>query len=235
MTTTEGPTAEEADAHVLSPEDADRLLIDAPWTRFAVIGDSLAEGLGDSSAGYADAPWADRVLEALRRVDPGTEYLNLGVRHLKAAEVRTGQLGEALDFRPNLASVVCGGNDLLVRDFSAGAVEAELDAMVRQLRESGAVVFVFTLQDITKVFPEQLGGGGLSGRIEAFNDLVRKVAARRGALVIDMWAHPTSRSRSVFSADMMHASMRGHAVLASAVFAQLGRYLTALRGQPHSH
>ncbi|MFE1291079.1 SGNH/GDSL hydrolase family protein [Streptomyces sp. NPDC058751] len=227
MTTTEGPVTEATDPHVLPPEDADRLLKDAPWTRFAVIGDSLAEGFGESSPGYTDLPWAERVLEALRRGDPGVEYLNLGVRHLKAAEVRAGQLEEALGFRPDLASVVCGGNDMLARDFSAAAVEAELDAMVRPLREAGADVFVFTIQDITKVFPEQLGGGGLGGRIEIFNDQVRKVADRHGALVIDMWAHPTSGSRSVFSADMLHASMRGHAVLASAVFEQLGAHLAA--------
>ncbi|MER5472055.1 SGNH/GDSL hydrolase family protein [Streptomyces sp. NPDC002685] len=231
MTTTEGPTTEDADPHVLSPGDVDRLLNKASWTRFAVIGDSLAEGLGESSPGYTDLPWAERVLEALRRGNPGLEYRNLGVRHLKAAEVRTGQLQQALDFRPDLASVVCGGNDMLARDFSAGSVEAELDAMVRPLRESGADVFVFTIQDITKVFPEQLGGGGLSGRIQIFNDQVRKVAERHGALVIDMWSHPTSNSRTVFSADMLHASMRGHAVLASAVFAELGAHLAALHSR----
>ncbi|MFG3103450.1 SGNH/GDSL hydrolase family protein [Streptomyces sp. NPDC048182] len=230
MTGAEGRAAEASDPYVLSPEDTGELLRAAPWSRFAVIGDSLAEGIGEPSPGYADLPWADRVLEALRRAGDEVEYLNLGVRHLKAAEVRGSQLRRALEFRPDLASVVCGGNDMLARDFSAGAVEAELDAMVGPLREAGADVFVFTIQDITRVFPEQLGGGSLRERIQTFNDQVRKVAVRHDAMVVDMWAHPASGDRSVFSADMLHASMRGHAVLASAVYVQLGRRLAALRG-----
>lgn len=56
MTTTEGPTAEETDAHVLPPEEVDRLLGKAPWKRFAVIGDSLAEGLGESSPATRTRP-----------------------------------------------------------------------------------------------------------------------------------------------------------------------------------
>jgi lysophospholipase L1-like esterase len=153
------------------------------------------------------------------------EYLNLGVRYLRAAEVRARQLRPALEFGPDLVSVVCGGNDMLSRDFSAGAVEEELTGLVAPLRGTGADVFVFTIQDITAVFPEHLAMGGLRERIQLFNDQVRAVAGRHGAMVVDMWAHPTSADRDVFSSDMLHASMRGHAVLASAVAGALSEHL----------
>ncbi|WP_393058520.1 SGNH/GDSL hydrolase family protein [Streptomyces sp. LN549] len=217
--------SEASDPYVLSAQDIDALLTAAPWSRFAVLGDSLAEGLGEAVPGYQDVPWADRVAAALRRRHPGLEYLNLGVRYLRASEVRARQLKPALDFRPDLVSVVCGGNDMLSRDFSAETVEAELAGLIGPLREAGADVFVFTIQDITAVFPEQLGGGGLRERIQVFNEQVRSVAARYGAMVVDMWSHPTSSSRDVFSSDMLHASMRGHAVLATAVVTTLAEQL----------
>ncbi|WP_018381680.1 SGNH/GDSL hydrolase family protein [Wenjunlia vitaminophila] len=221
------PDSESADPHVLPPHQVDHLLDGAPWRRLAIIGDSLAEGLGDPSPGYADASWADRLASALRRVRPDLAYLNLGRRHLRAAQVRDQQLHEALEFRPDLVSVVCGGNDMMMPDYDPVVVEAELDALVAPFREMGADVFLFTIQDITAVFPEQLGRGSLRQRIEALNERVRMVAQRRGALVVDMASHPTRADRESFSADMIHASRRGHAVLASATVSCLAGHLAA--------
>jgi lysophospholipase L1-like esterase len=158
-------------------------------------------------------------------------YLNLGRRDLRAAEVREQQLKQALDFQPDLASVVCGGNDMLVPEFDPDAVEHELDLLVRSFREIGADVLTFTLQDITAVFPE-LAGLGLRERIESLNERTRVVSARHDAMVADMWAHPTCGDRNFFSADMLHASMRGHAVLASVAVNCLGERLATRSGPP---
>src|SRR5204863_61770 len=50
-----------ADPFRLRPGEAERLLDGHPWTRFAVLGDSIAEGVGDAVDGYGDLGWADRV------------------------------------------------------------------------------------------------------------------------------------------------------------------------------
>lgn len=222
--TAQGADREAADPHVLPVAEADLLLRDAAWHRFAVIGDSLAEGLGESVPGYLDSPWTDRVADALRRHVPDLAFLNLGLRNLRAAEVREQQLEAALEFGPDLVSVVCGGNDMMAPDWAPAAVEAELDALVAPFRSRGADVFLFTIQDITKVFPP-LAGSPLRERIHALNERTRAVAERHGAMVVDMACHPTHGDRESFSSDMLHASMRGHAVLASATITCLSAHL----------
>src|SRR5215211_3749346 len=76
-----------ADPHCLSDSDAADLLRGAPWRRFAVMGDSFAEGVGGPCPGYADVPWAERVAEALRANQPDLAYLNTGKMGLRTAEV----------------------------------------------------------------------------------------------------------------------------------------------------
>ncbi len=85
-----------------------------PWPRFAVPGDSVAEGLCEPVDGYPHVQWADRIAAELRAVRPELAYLILrlrGLRGLRAHEVRPNQLALALEFRPDLALVVRGGND----------------------------------------------------------------------------------------------------------------------------
>lgn len=69
---------EAADPYCLRPGEAAALLAGHPWRRFAAIGDSIAEGLGEPSPGYPDQPWIDRIAaeleDAVRPEDPGPEY-----------------------------------------------------------------------------------------------------------------------------------------------------------------
>jgi lysophospholipase L1-like esterase len=219
-------TRESSDPFCVSDAETDELLIGAPWRRLVVIGDSLAEGIGDESPGYRSIPWPERLRDALRRQQPGLEYLNLGKRGLRAAEVRAGQLQQALDFRPDLAAVVCGGNDLLVETFDPEAVSAELDAIVAPLRRAGADVVTWTLQDITRAWPA-LAEGPLQERLGTLNDLVREVAERHGAILVDQRSLAAAADQDVYSQDLMHSSMRGHAIVAAMTIARLGRHLRA--------
>jgi lysophospholipase L1-like esterase len=213
---------EETDPHCLSAEEADKLLAGAPWERFAVLGDSLAEGVLDPPVdGYRPVPWPDRVAEALGRARPSLDHRNFGVRGLRARQVREGQLADALSWRPDLATLVCGGNDLLVPGMDRAAVEADIDAMVGGLRGAGATVFVFGLMNITAATDKM---DLLRPRLMGLNASVRKVAARHGAVFVDLWKHPAADQRDLYSGDLMHMSARGHAHIATAA-------ITALSGQ----
>ena len=210
---------EAADPQCVSPEEADKLLAGAPWERFAVLGDSLAEGVLDPPVpGYAPVPWPDRVAEVLRRGRPTLDYRNFGVRGLRAREVREGQLAAALDFGPDLATLVCGGNDLLVPAMDRAAVEADIDAMVGALTGAGATVFVFGLMNITAATDKM---DLLRPRLMGLNASVKKVAARHGALFVDLWRHPAADQRDLYSGDLMHMSARGHAHIATAAITAL--------------
>ncbi|WP_188283797.1 SGNH/GDSL hydrolase family protein [Streptomyces sp. CBMA29] len=207
--------AEAADPHCLSPEESDRLLRGAPWKRFAVVGDSIAEGLGDPVPGYRTLPWADRTAEALRRVVPELTYLNLGLRGLTAGQVRADQAERAARFAPDLVAIVCGGNDLLLPGFSPEALEKELDLLFSRLAAPGRTLVAYALVNVAAAVPE-LRGGPLESGVAVLNQVTRTVAERYGAVVVEMYGHPAAANRDLYSADLVHASARGHAVSAAA-------------------
>lgn len=214
------------DPYGIADDEADRLLHGAPWRRLVVLGDSLVLAVGDETPGYRATSWADRLADALRRGRPELEYVNLGCRGLRAAEVRATQLQRACDVEPDLACVICGGNDLLLETFDAGAVEAELDTIVARLRHAGADVITWTIQDITQAWP-MLADGPLLGRLTALNEAVRAVSARHGTILVEQWWMPACAEREIYSADLMHSSMRGHAVVAAVTIRRLGEHLRA--------
>ena len=219
---------ERADPHCLSDTEADELLRGAPWQRFVVMGDSLAEGLGEPLDGYAFVPWGDRVADALRRVTPELAYRNVGRRYLRTAEIRNRQLVAALDFAPDLAAVTAGGNDILADDFDPAAVERDLDGIIGPLREAGAEVLTWTMWDIGRAFPE-LRDTPLLPRVAQLNEVWRAVARRHATLHTEQEGHPVTAERDILSSDLMHASARGHAVVAATTIRRLGEHLRERR------
>jgi lysophospholipase L1-like esterase len=218
------PEAERLDPHVISPAEASELLAGHSWSSFVVLGDSVAEGVGDPSEGYATVTWGDRVAAALARVWAGLTYANLGQRYLKAAEIRDYQLAPALELAPDLAAVVGGGNDLLVEDFEVAPVGQALDEVVGTLVGTGADVVTFEMMDL----PGAFGGTGfeeLDRRLRLLNEAVREIAAERGTIHVDLHSPPWARERECFSADLQHGSMRGQAIAASATIRALGDHL----------
>lgn len=215
-----------ADPDVLGGHEEHALLHGAPWRRFAVLGDSVASGVGERVDGYLALTWAERVARGLRRHHPGLAYRNLGVRDLRAQAVRETQLAPALAFAPDLAAVIAGGNDLLSRRFDPDAVAREVEAIVAPLRDAGAEVFMFTLLDITLAIdvPEPYGTR-LSERLAALNDATAVVAARQQALVVSGAGHPRAADPSLYSSDLMHLNLRGQAVIGSETIRTLSRVL----------
>jgi len=192
----------------------------APWRRFVVIGDSMAEGVGDPVPGYRHLGWADRVAHRL-----GAEYLNLGRRNLLAAEVRDTQLDRALAFSPDLAAVLCGGNDLMRREHDPGAVERVLDGLVASLRAAGSDVIMFAPFDIsqTELLPDEHKARWRS-LIDRMSELAATVARRHGALVVDFRAHPAGADPGIYSGDGIHLNARGQAICAAETLRALERW-----------
>lgn len=216
-------SAEHRDPFVLKPGESRSLLAGAPWKRFAVLGDSLAEaGAGDTTPGYFTLSWADRVAAEL--ATPG--YINLAHERLTAAEIAATQLDEAIAWQPDLVAVIGGGNDILRADPDLAAAEAALETIYRRSRRAGADVVAITLMDPSPIF----GDDRLARRIGALNAMIRHTAARAGAAVVDMAIRPFADDRSIYSADLKHPNMRGHALVASAVVEQLGELIRNRQG-----
>jgi lysophospholipase L1-like esterase len=220
---------ENADPYCLPAEQAAALLRDAPWRRFAVMGDSFAAGVGGPSPGYADLPWAERVVAALRAGRPDLAYLNTGETGLRSAEVRQTQLDRVLAFEPDLVNIAAGGNDLLVRTPDLDRTEAELDAMYAAVRRLGADLVAFTVANVFDAFPQL---AAFRDMIAALNTRIRAVAQRHGATLVEMWEHPVRTRPDLMSADGVHFSRQGHAVLASEVVKALAAVVASRRTAP---
>ncbi|MGV9711630.1 SGNH/GDSL hydrolase family protein [Gordonia sp. NPDC003424] len=212
------------DPLVLAPEDARLRLAGAPWQRFAVIGDSIAEGIGDRSPGYADLPWADRVATMLRSVRPNLAYLNTGRTGATTSQVHTEQLSTLADFEPDLVHISCGGNDVFL-GADMDTVEHDLDALCTAVVATGATVSMFTLADaFTGKF------ASFRPRFDEFAGIVRRVAHHHDAVLTEFWDHPARLRRNWLSDDRIHLSRAGHAVVASEVARSL-----AARGAGRGH
>jgi lysophospholipase L1-like esterase len=208
--------------------------VSLPWKRFAALGDSLTEGVGDPDRRGSLRGWADRLAEAMATVEPDLAYLNLARRGLPAGEVRWTQLEPALAFRPDLSSVLVGMNDLLEPRFDPAAFERELAAIVRPLREGGAVVLTGTFPDVTLFSPlPKRFLTGIRARLRAASDAVRAVSEAHGALCLDLEALPEARQRQVMSIDRLHPSPRGHVLLATAFVGLLEEHSGVPIPTPH--
>ncbi|MFG3707191.1 SGNH/GDSL hydrolase family protein [Micromonospora sp. NPDC047670] len=218
---------EATDPFCLRDGESAALLRDHPWRRFAVLGDSVAEGLCEPVDGYPDVQWADRIAAELRAVRPELAYLNLGLRGLRAHEVRARQLAPALAFRPDLALVVCGGNDAFHPAYDADAVDAELTAMIGALRAAGADVITVGMFDVSHspAVPER-HRAGLAERMRRLSAHTGALAERLGTLHVRLTDHPLTADPSIYSSDGRHGSARSDAVAAAETVRRLGTHLT---------
>ncbi|MFI5778764.1 SGNH/GDSL hydrolase family protein [Nocardia sp. NPDC051570] len=214
---------EDTDPYCLSEDDAAALLRGAPWRRFGVVGDSLSAGTGDPTPGYADGGWADRVVAALRRVEPDLRYLNTSEFGVTTARTVSGQFDRILDFGPDLLHLPCGPNDIVRRQPDFGEIEKIMRRMYDLAAGTRARLTTFTLGRayVIPAFPDW------HERILTMNDITRRLAAEYDALVIDMWPHPVNDRPNLLSEDRIHFSTSGQAVMAAEVIKALAR-------QPHA-
>jgi len=193
------------------------------WQRYIALGDSFTEGLSDPEPGTPDSfrGWADRLAEHLAAASPsGTvEYANLAVRGRLLAQVLTEQVPVALASRPDLVSLVAGGNDLLRPGADPDQLAADLETAVVSLRAAGADVLLATGVD-----PRQTPIiRRTRGRVVVFNTHLWSIAARQGAVVLDQWgASWVQDARMWDPGDRIHLTAEGHRRTALAAAAALG-------------
>ncbi|MDI5975410.1 SGNH/GDSL hydrolase family protein [Amycolatopsis magusensis] len=201
---------EQTDPFCLTAGKAAQMLAQAPWRRFAVVGDSLAAGTGDPTPGYAPLPWGDRVAAAL---PPDPAYQNTGTIGATTGRTLANQVDGLLAFEPDLVHIACGANDLWRPEPDFGIVEGNLRRLFTIAASTGAQLTTFTLGRafIVPRFPD------FPDRVRMLNKLTLAIAAEHDAVVIDMWDHPVNDRPGLISADGIHFAGVGQAVLAAEV------------------
>jgi phosphatidylinositol alpha 1,6-mannosyltransferase len=184
------------------------------WTRYVALGDSLTEGLCDTSRMPAGQHrgWADRLAQLLAHEGAGAEpfrYANLAVRSRRVRDLTSEQLPRALALRPDLVSILLGANDLVGRRADVTALAAELEAGVRMLRSAGADVLL-----VTPFLPRRRAALLFARRFAAFASELRRVAEATGAMLLDLEALPAIGDLGLWADDRVHLRSRGHRFLA---------------------
>ncbi|MFD9036171.1 GDSL-type esterase/lipase family protein [Streptomyces sp. NPDC059567] len=196
--------------------------------RFAVLGDSLSEGVGDRVDG-AWRGWAALLADGLGGPAQRVEFRNLALSGAQSQEVAEQQAPAAVAFRPDLASVVVGVNDTLRHTFDIARLARRLDRVCADLSASGAVLLTACLPDPGRMLglPAPLARP-LARRQKAVNALVHAVSDRYDAVHLHLADAQWTDDRSLWSADRLHPGERGHRAIAARFHS-----LLAARGLAH--
>lgn len=184
------------------------------WTRYVALGDSLTEGLCDTSRMPAGQHrgWADRLAQLLAHEGTGAEpfrYANLAVRSRRVRDLGKEQLPGAVALRPDLVSILIGANDLVGRRVNVGLLARELEAAVRSVRATGADVLL-----VTPFLPRRRAAALFARRFAVFASEIRRIADATGAMLLDLEAWPRIGDLDLWADDKVHLRSRGHRFLA---------------------
>ncbi len=149
----------------------------------------------------------------------GFAYANLAIRGKLFEGVVAEQIEPTLAMRPDLISFAAGGNDVLRPQFDPPTLLAKLDAVVGQLRATGADVILFRFADVTKRLPARRV---VLPRVEVLNGAIVETAERHGAYLIDLWLDEGFDNPLMWGMDRLHLSAAGHQRVAANVLATLG-------------
>lgn len=220
------------DPHCLRDGEAAALLSGHPWRRFVALGDSLAEGIVEPQQGYRTQAWVDRLATELSNAQPDLVYRNLGQRDLRSRQVRERQLEEALAFRPDLALVACGGNDVFPATYNPDAVDQEMTLMITALQCAGADVITVAMFDssYSPWIPEWLRPG-LRQRFGVLTDRLKALSTALGTIHLDLTTHPANTDPTHYSSDGRHGTARSHAIGATEAVRRLGRHVATIQSR----
>lgn len=184
------------------------------------MGDSFTEGVGDVNEALPNGVrgWADRVAEKLAKAEPGWEYANLAVRSKRLRQVIDEQLDRALAMEPTLITLYAGGNDILDFGTDMDVLMAEYERLVARLAATGATLVLFTGYDVKVSAVLE----PLKKRNALYNERVRELAAKYGAVLVDYWCLDAYHDRRMWAPDRLHMSKAGHKYMASQVLDHLG-------------
>ncbi|WP_305773784.1 GDSL-type esterase/lipase family protein [Leucobacter sp. wl10] len=191
------------------------------WRRYVALGDSVTEGLCDSSrmpeGEYLG--WAARLAMLLsdrKAEEAGIRFANLAVRSRQVRHLEA-QVDQALSMRPDLVSVLIGANDLVRARIDVDGAARRLNEQVARLRAAGADVLIGTpFLPGSRVLPV------LANRFSEFADRVREIARSHGCYLLDTATIPGIADPDVWADDRVHLTPAGHRILAYHAAAVLG-------------
>ncbi|HEX4669409.1 MAG TPA: SGNH/GDSL hydrolase family protein [Solirubrobacterales bacterium] len=176
---------------------------------YAALGDSFTAGQGSSEG----ERWADRLAASLAAGNPDFTYGNLAVDGASSAAVLE-QLPAALALRPDLITVICGANDVLLTSRpDIEGYKTRFSRILGGLRAGAprAAILTATAPEswhFLELRPRTKAR--LIGALGELNAATRMIAAQHRVPCLNVAGHPGLSERENFGADGLHPSTLGH-------------------------
>ena len=157
--------------------------------------------------------WADQLAAGLRRINPDLTYRNLAVDGATSADVLE-QIPAALELKPDLITVICGANDILLTSRpDIEGYERRFSEILERLGDAVPEAAILTATAPESWHFMELRPRTKARLVKALSDLnavTRTVAARHRVPCLNVAGHPGLTDRANFSADGLHPSTMGH-------------------------
>ncbi|HYH32428.1 MAG TPA: SGNH/GDSL hydrolase family protein, partial [Pseudonocardia sp.] len=178
--------------------------------RYAAIGDSFTEGVGDELPDGTVRGWADRVAAGFAAARGGdVHYANLAVRGRLLAPIVTEQLDAALSLEPapTLITLNGGGNDMLRPGIDVAGLVALTERAVKRCRAAGVRLVLLSGADPSDRLPF---GRTVRRRGEELTRGIARLAAAHGVELVDVFHDTEIRGPAYWSPDRLHLNAAGH-------------------------
>ncbi|MGV3712479.1 SGNH/GDSL hydrolase family protein [Pseudolysinimonas sp.] len=189
--------------------------------RFAAIGDSFTEGVGDERPDGSVRGWADLTAQGwAEAVGTPIGYANLAIRGKLAGPIVSEQLERALALKPTHLSFNGGGNDMLRPRTPLAAITDLFAHVLRRCDEEGVTLVLLSGGNPSAQLPMsgliQRRGDELSALVEA------RFAGRDDLVRAYNWPDRELAAPSFWAPDRLHLNARGHHRVAARVLEALG-------------
>ena len=184
--------------------------------RIIALGDSSVFGVGDHGDAIPSvgAGWAGRLAHDLT----AGNFINVAKNGARARHITKHQLSAAHAFRPDLALVCIGTNDVLRGDFSPEEIKDSLITVIETLSENNAVIILLGLPDPISTAPGPLALRKiLSARVTLINEIYIELSERENVILVPTWDSKIAHERRMWHVDRMHPSAIGHQLIADLV------------------
>ncbi|MFG2302002.1 SGNH/GDSL hydrolase family protein [Actinacidiphila glaucinigra] len=191
--------------------------MNATHTSFVALGDSFTEGMSDALPDGSYRGWADLLAGRLAAHAPGFRYANLAVRGKLIQQIVDEQVETAASMDADLITLVGGLNDVLRPKCDVPRVCALLEEAVERLAPS-------CRQLVLMRSPARRGpvATRFLPRMEELYGFVDDLAARHGALVVDLYGAQVLGDPRLWAEDRLHLDGEGHRRVTEAVWQTLG-------------
>ncbi|MER7762098.1 SGNH/GDSL hydrolase family protein [Streptomyces sp. NPDC097619] len=191
--------------------------MNASYTSLVAVGDSFTEGMSDRLPDGSYRGWADLLAARLAAREPGFRYANLAVRGKLIGQIVEEQVDAAAAMKPDVITLVGGLNDTLRPSCDMGRVTALLEEAVTRLAPACRQLVLMRSPGRRGPVMERF-----RPRVEELFSFVDTLAARHGALVVDLYGSEALGDPRMWDVDRLHLTAEGHRRVAEAVWQTLG-------------